>query len=88
MKIRYDGPGSFVNVHPYGQHLKDEIKEYPDDFVKELLATSKAQKFTVVDDDKDEKKRETPTLDDPLGKRKGKKIFGPVPPPDEEENAQ
>jgi hypothetical protein len=71
MKIRYDGPGSFVNVHPYGQHLREETKEYPDDFGEELIATSKAQKFTVVGDRPFSQKGE-PTLDDPLSKRRDK----------------
>jgi hypothetical protein len=48
MKIKYLGPGSFVNIAPYDRHEKGEIKEYPDDFGKELIATSKAQKFEVV----------------------------------------
>lgn len=48
MKIKYLGPGSSVNVGPYGQHNKNEVKNYPDEFAKELLATSKKQKFEVV----------------------------------------
>lgn len=45
MKIKYLGPGEFVNVVPYGRHAKDETKEYSDDFGTDLLATSKKQQF-------------------------------------------
>ena len=59
MKIKYLGPiplpeklegGMWVNVHPYGQHDIDTVKEYPDDFGKELIATSKTQNFKEVID--------------------------------------
>ena len=59
MKIKYLGPiplpeklegGMWVNVHPYGQHDIDTVKEYPDDFGKELIATSKTQNFEEVID--------------------------------------
>lgn len=49
MKIKYLGPGSFVNVDPYGQHDKNEIKEYPDEFAAELILTSKKQQFAPAD---------------------------------------
>ncbi|MDF1592594.1 MAG: HeH/LEM domain-containing protein [Desulfobacterales bacterium] len=48
MKIKYLGPSESVNVGAYGPHKKDEAKDYPDDFGKELLATSKKQKFEAV----------------------------------------
>jgi len=49
MKIKYCGPGSFINVHPHGRHDKDEVKDYPDEFAEDLLATAKENKFEVVD---------------------------------------
>lgn len=45
MKIKYLGPNDHVVVGSYGVHYRDEIKEYPDDFAKELLATSVRQRF-------------------------------------------
>lgn len=48
MKIKYSGPSNTVNVPPYGKHAKDQVKEYPDDFAKELLATSNRQQFEAV----------------------------------------
>jgi len=49
MKIKYLGPGDAVNVEPYGRHLKDQVKDYPDDFADELLTTSTRQQFECVD---------------------------------------
>jgi len=51
MNIKYLGPSPEVNVASYGPHRKDAVKEYPDDFAEELLATSKKQKFELVHDD-------------------------------------
>jgi len=48
MFIKYLGPSDSVNVGGYGSHAKAEVKEYPDEFGEELLATSKKQKFEVV----------------------------------------
>jgi hypothetical protein len=45
MKIKYLGPSPSVIVAPFGEHKKDEIKEYPKVFGEELLATSQKQKF-------------------------------------------
>ncbi len=47
MKIKYTGPSPSVNIGDRVQK-KDEIIDYPDDFAKELLATSKKQKFVCV----------------------------------------
>jgi hypothetical protein len=71
MKIRYDGPRSSVNVVPYGEHPKGKIKEYPDEFGEELLATSKTQRFEIVEG--------------PKKPGKGKKTPEPTPLPDEGE---
>lgn len=49
MRIKYLGPSGFVFITPYGDHQKGETKEYPDEFGKELIATSKKQKFEAVD---------------------------------------
>lgn len=48
MKIKYTGPSPGVNVGGRVQK-KDEVIDYPDDFAKELLLTSKKQKFVCVD---------------------------------------
>jgi hypothetical protein len=49
MLIKYLGTGSSVTVVPYGQHLKDEVREYPDEFGADLLETSKRQRFEEDD---------------------------------------
>ncbi len=48
MQIKYVGPSPSVIVHPYGVHMKDKVREYPDDFGEELLATSHKQNFEQV----------------------------------------
>jgi hypothetical protein len=48
MKIIYRGPRDSINVPPHGEHRKGESKEYPDAFGKELITSSKKQKFEVV----------------------------------------
>lgn len=50
MKIKYLGPSTSVNVHPYGAHAQDQTREYPADFAEELLATSKRNQFEAVED--------------------------------------
>ena len=62
MQIKYLGPGDWVNVAPYGQHTKDRVKDYPDDFGAELLATSRRQKFEAAEDD--DVIAKTPPLDE------------------------
>ena len=47
MLIKYLGPSDSVNVAPFGPHGKGEVKDYPDGFGKELLATSQKQQFEV-----------------------------------------
>jgi len=47
MKVKYLGPGSSVNVHPYGAHAEGETKDYPEDFTRELLLTSRENRFEV-----------------------------------------
>jgi len=49
MKIKYLGPSPVVKIAPYGDHRKDEVKDYPDEFGEDLLATSKKQKFEAID---------------------------------------
>jgi len=51
MKVKYLGPRDAVNVEPYGPHKKNEVKEYPGDFARELLATSVKQRFEAVSAD-------------------------------------
>lgn len=48
MKIKYLGPMNRVIVAPYGDHFKDQVKDYPKEFGEELLATSLKQQFEVV----------------------------------------
>jgi len=49
MKLKYEGPGSYVEVAGFGRHHKDETKAYPDKAAEELLATSVRQKFQIVE---------------------------------------
>jgi len=53
MKITYLGPSQAVIVHPFGEHRKNETKEYPDSFGEELIATSRKQQFSICADDAD-----------------------------------
>jgi len=49
MQVKYCGPRKEIIVAPYGPHRKGDVKEYPDDFAEELMATSKKQQFEAVD---------------------------------------
>jgi len=60
MKIKYNGPQEKVAVPPHGAHERGEIRDYPDDFARKLLESSRKQQFEVVG------------ADDP-GKRNAKK---------------
>jgi hypothetical protein len=44
-RIKYNGPSESINVEPYGRHVRGTVKEYPDDFAVDLIATSRKQKF-------------------------------------------
>jgi len=55
MFIRYLGPREEIDLPPHGRHLRGQLKDYPEDFGKELLATSKRQVFEVVVEKKAEK---------------------------------
>ena len=55
MKIKYLGPSKKVNIPPFGEHLQHQVKTYPDDFAKDLLATSKKQQFKKVGKNKPSK---------------------------------
>lgn len=48
MKIIYLGPSESVNVAPYGNHRKNEMKNYSDEFGADLLLSSKMQRFEEV----------------------------------------
>jgi hypothetical protein len=50
-KIKYNGPSESINVEPYGRHARGTVKEYPDDFAVDLIATSRKQKFERVEAD-------------------------------------
>lgn len=52
MKIKYLGPSAKVNVHPFGEHRKFEVKDYPDDFAEDMIATRREHKFEIVEDPK------------------------------------
>jgi len=52
MLIKYMGPSDGVIVEPFGIHTRGQVKYYPDQFGKELLATSKKQKFEKIEDSK------------------------------------
>lgn len=47
VKVLYEGPCDKVNVVPFGEHVKGAEKEYPEDFARELIATSKTQIFKI-----------------------------------------
>jgi len=49
MDIKYLGPSRKVNVHPFGAHLKDAVKTYPNEFGRELLESSSKQLFEEVE---------------------------------------
>ena len=57
MKVKYLGPNDYCDVAPHGRHFKGKTEEYPDDFAKELVATSKRQKFKAVGQPKSETKK-------------------------------
>jgi len=50
MWIRYLGPSESVNVVPFGPHVKNGVKAYPDDFAEDLLETSEKQRFEVAEE--------------------------------------
>ena len=49
MKIKYLGPSPFVNTGGFGPHYRGEVKEYPEEVGKEILTTSKKQRFELVE---------------------------------------
>jgi len=49
MKVKYLGPRDGVHVEPYGVHLKNQVKDYPDDFADDLIATSQKQQFKAME---------------------------------------
>lgn len=48
MDVIYLGPSESVNVAPFGDHRKGQLKQYPDEFGADLIATSKKNKFEAV----------------------------------------
>ena len=48
MKIKYLGPSDSVEVGGFGPHLRGEVKDYPEEAGRELLATSKRQQFAEI----------------------------------------
>ena len=51
MKIKFIGPQDYVEVLGHGQHLKDQVKDYPDKVAEELLAKDTQQRFEEVEVD-------------------------------------
>ena len=49
MRVKYLGPRDSIGVAGYGLHLKDEVKDYPDEVGVELVTTSVRQKFEAPD---------------------------------------
>ncbi len=49
MKIKYLGPRTEINVEPHGKHQMGEEKDYPDDFGRELIESSRKQRFVVTE---------------------------------------
>lgn len=56
MKVRYDGPGDYVNVGGFGIHRKNQVKNYPKPLAIELIEKSVRQRFQSA-----EKEHETKT---------------------------
>lgn len=50
MFVKYLGPRDRVNVLSYGIHEVDEMKEYPDEFGRDLIDVSTRQEFIEVDE--------------------------------------
>lgn len=59
MDIVYLGPYESVNVAPYGDHRKGQLKQYPDEFGADLIATSRKNRFESVTHEPKPKKVET-----------------------------
>lgn len=55
MLIRYLGPREEIDLPPHGKHMRGQSKDYPDDFGRDLLATSKRQIFEQVAEKKADK---------------------------------
>jgi len=71
MKVKYLGPRESINVHPYGPHAKDEVKNYPDDFAHDLVDGSSRQQFEAVGGKTDEKPGDKGGKDEkPAGNKK------------------
>lgn len=70
MLIMYVGPREDIDLPPHGKHLRGQSKEYPDDFGRELLATSKRQIFQMVVEKKAEKAESS---HGPFRKKRGEK---------------
>lgn len=51
MKIKYLGPRDVIRVGGFGDHRRDEVKEYPEAVGRELVATGVRQKFETVEND-------------------------------------
>jgi len=49
MRVKYLGPRDSIGVAGHGEHLKDEVKDYPDEVGVELVTESKRQHFEAVD---------------------------------------
>lgn len=56
MKIRYAGPADVIIVGAFGDHRKDEIRDYPDEVGRELIETAKKNLFEEVSDAPDPEK--------------------------------
>lgn len=48
MKVRYLGPRQSVDVAGHGTHAAGEVKDYPEKTARELIATSRRQRFEAV----------------------------------------
>lgn len=56
MDIIYLGPSESVNVGSYGDHRKGQLKQYPDDFGADLIATSIKNRFEAVPTEQEQQK--------------------------------
>lgn len=54
MLVKYEGPSESVHVPPYPDHPRGEIRDYPDEFGRDLVENSRRQVFSFAEDGTDD----------------------------------
>lgn len=62
MLIMYNGPREEIDLPPHGKHKRGEVKDYPEAYALDLLATSKRQLFAEIVIETKEKEEAAPPL--------------------------